>query len=142
MAFVLVMCRDVCNLFVFLCFQSGGRGATSSAEIGMEISTERLVAPGCHQVDWLGKVEIVSKTGVYFGMKRSVIELLVVRGMLKWSLLIFFCVVTMIGGTINIGTECHPLTCPGTPKSTVIGQRILGHFQNKVSNVAVKVGGE
>ena len=32
MAFVLAMHRDVCNLFVFLCFQSGGRGATHSQE--------------------------------------------------------------------------------------------------------------
>ena len=71
-----------------LCFQSGGGGATSySMEIGTwAVSTfgvERLVMPGGHQVNWLGEVEIVSKTCVYFGMKRSVVELLVVRGMLK-----------------------------------------------------------
>ena len=58
-----------------LCFQSGGGGATSGAEIGME----RLVMPGGHQVNRPGEMEIVSKTCVYFGMKGSVIELLVVR---------------------------------------------------------------
>ena len=71
-----------------LCFQSGGGGATSSGmEIGMSAASafgaERLVVPGGHQVNWPGEVEIVSKTCVYFGMKRSVIELLVARGMLK-----------------------------------------------------------
>ena len=65
-----------------LCFQSGGRGVTSSGAEGggMGVSSaERMVAP----VDWVGKVEIVSKTCVHFGMKRSVNELMVVRGMLK-----------------------------------------------------------
>ena len=86
MAFILVMHRDVCNLFVFLCFQSGERGVTSSGvEEGSTwaSSMERVVAPGHHQVDQAGKVETVSKTCVHFGMKRSVNELLVVRGMLK-----------------------------------------------------------
>ena len=48
----------------------------------------------------------------------------------------------MIGSTINVSTGCHPLTHPQTPKSTAMVQRILGHFQNKVSNLVVKVGGE
>ena len=55
---------------------------------------------------------------------------------------IFFCVATMISSIINGDFEHHPLTHPLTPKNTVMGQRIQGHFQNKVSNVAVKVGGE
>ena len=69
-----------------LCFQSGGRGVTycSAEGGGMRASSEeRVVAPGCHQVNKVGKVEVVSKTCVQFGMKRSVNELLVVRGMLK-----------------------------------------------------------
>ena len=48
----------------------------------------------------------------------------------------------MINGIINLDTGHHPQTCPQTPKSTAMVQRILGHFQNKVSNVVVKVGGE
>ena len=46
-------------------------------------SEEGMVAPGCHQVNCVGKMEVVSKTCVQFGMKRSVNELLVVRVMLK-----------------------------------------------------------
>ena len=49
----------------------------------MASGAERVVTPGHHQVKWAGEVEIVSKTCVYFGMERSVSELLVVRGMLK-----------------------------------------------------------
>ena len=29
-------------------------------------SEERMVAPGCHQVDWARKIEIVSKTCAQF----------------------------------------------------------------------------
>ena len=92
-----------------LCFQSGGGGATSSgtgigALVVSAFSAERLVVPGGHQVNQPGEVEIVSKTCVYFGMKRSVVELLVVRGYVKVITPHFFCIVTMISGTINFGT--------------------------------------
>ena len=79
-----------------MCFQLGGGGAASSGmEIGVWVvrtfGAERLVVPvqstKVYRLPiishWPGEVEIVSKTCVYFGMKRSVIELLVVRGMLK-----------------------------------------------------------
>ena len=49
-----------------LCFQSGGGATSSGTEIGAWVASgaERVVAPGGHKVNWLGEVEIVSKTCV------------------------------------------------------------------------------
>ena len=108
--------------------RGGGMWAASSAE--------RVVVPGCHQVNWVGEVEIVSKTCVYFGMKRFVNELLVVRDMLKWSLCIFFCVATTINGIATSNSRSQAILCQ-IWRTTLMVLRTLGP-PIEVSNVVIK----
>ena len=89
-----------------------------------------MVAPGHHQVNGMGQMEVVSKTCVYFRVKMSVNELLVI---LK---LIFF-VATMIGDIIE-GDTIYPQIHCQIPRSTHTAQRTPGPSLIEVSNVVIK----
>ena len=96
-------------------------------------SKEDMVAPGHHQVNVMGHMEVVSKTCVYFRVKMSVNELLVI---LK---LIFF-VATMIGDIIE-GDTIYPQIHCQILRSTHMVQRTPGPSLIEVSDVVIKESG-
>ena len=96
-------------------------------------SKQDMVVPGHHQVDGMGQMEVVSKTCVYFRVKMSVNEMLVI---LK---LIFF-VATMIGNIIE-GDTIYPQIHCQILRSTHMVWRTPGPSLIEVSDVVIKVSG-
>ena len=140
------MCRGVCNLFVFYVFsqeegeqppQRGAAPAHGQAVCGWacgQAAHGRVARKKWwHQVDGMGQMEVVSKTCVYFRVKMSVNELLVI---LK---LIFF-VETMIGNIIEGDTMYPQIHCQ-TPRSTCLVLRTSRPSLIEVSDVVIEESG-
>ena len=108
-----------------LCFQSGGGGGVKAKA---EAQEEEVVEANCMEIHQKGKVAIVTKP---FFCKDGI-------GTTPY----FFCIVITIGNTTNCAIGHLLLNHPLIPRSMTMVPRTPEQFLNKVSGVAVKIGGK